>query len=420
MGIFSGKIVSNSLWMMLEKFVSIFGLIFVNSYMAKYIGPENFGKLSFATSIFIFVQTFSWFGAQNILFKRLSENVKSGLRLALATQIMRQFFYVVASTIALIYLWISTDTLTLLFGIGNCLASYFIVSDIYSIHNNSQLISIVNALTNTFGLIASLILRFILVFYEADAYTMIFPIIVLAFFPYLLRKFYFHKKNNLVNAISNKKKYSKYLFLTGGSLLFSTLSIVLYTQISNIFLAKYTSFSELAIYNVAFTLGGAWGFINAALITSYFSKIYATQDVVQEFIYLKQIHLIVVTISVVVCIGVFVLGEWVVQQLYGIAYLDSAKNLPYIVVGTMLSALGTISYRYILKFNGYKYLSIKMFLVSIFSIPLSYFCIKYYGVLGASFCFILVEFFSLTIANYFFKNGFILKNHLRIFSLRKN
>ena len=50
------------------------------------------------------------------------------------------------------------------------------------------------------------------------------------------------------------------------------------------------------------------------------------------------------------------------------------------------------------------------------SIPLSYVCIKYYGVLGAAFCFILVEFISLTIANYLFKNGLILKMHLNVLS----
>src|SRR5690606_4349565 len=158
---FEKKIFSNSLWMMLEKFLGIFGLIFVNSYMAKYIGPENFGKLAFTTSIFVFVQSLSWFGAQNVLFKRLSENVSSGLRLALASQIMRRYFFIIASVIALSYLWIFSDTLTFIFGLGNCIASYFIISDIFTIHNNSQLISIVNALTNMLGLILALVLRFL-------------------------------------------------------------------------------------------------------------------------------------------------------------------------------------------------------------------------------------------------------------------
>ena len=104
--IFSNKIFSNSLWMMLEKVISIFGLIFVNALMAKYIGPENFGKLAFTTSIFLFVQTLAWFGAQNILFKRFSQNAQSGLKLAISTQKMRQFLCVLVSVIALFYLWL--------------------------------------------------------------------------------------------------------------------------------------------------------------------------------------------------------------------------------------------------------------------------------------------------------------------------
>lgn len=420
MGIFSNKILSNSLWMMLEKFLGIFGLIFVNSYMAKYIGPENFGKLAFATSIFLFVQTFSWFGAQNVLFKRLSENVKSGLKLAITTQNIRRGLFFCASFIALIYLWYSSDTLTFVFGLGNCIASYFVVSDIYTIYNNSQLTSIVNALSNIVGLILALITRFFLVFFEASAYTMIFPIIILAFLPYLIRRLYFYKKNKENYEVFNPKKYNKYMFLTGGSLVLSTFSIVLYTQISNIFLAKYTSFTELAIYNVAMTLGSAWSFITNALIMSYFPKIYSTLDRDKESKYLQQIQIIIIAISVCVYMGVTLLGEWVIKLLYGNNYLPSSKILTYIVIGTMLSALGTISYRYMLKFNAYKYLSVKMFVVCIFSIPTSYFLIQKHGVLGAAYCFILIELFSLTIANYFFKNGFIMKTHLDIFSLRKN
>lgn len=39
------KVLSNSIWMILEKVISIFGLIFVTSYVAKYIGPANYGNI---------------------------------------------------------------------------------------------------------------------------------------------------------------------------------------------------------------------------------------------------------------------------------------------------------------------------------------------------------------------------------------
>ncbi len=89
MGIFSRKIVSNSLWMMLEKFIGIFGVIFVMSYVAKYVGPENFGKIALATTLFTFVQTLTWFGNQEILFKRVSRNKNAGLQYLSSTQNIR-------------------------------------------------------------------------------------------------------------------------------------------------------------------------------------------------------------------------------------------------------------------------------------------------------------------------------------------
>lgn len=412
MGIFSNKILSNSLWMMLEKVISIFGLIFVNALMAKYIGPENFGKLAFSTSIFLFVQTLAWFGSQNILFKRFSQNAKSGLKLALATQHSRQFYCVLASIVALMYLWFYSDPLTFIFGVGNFIASYFIVIDFYTIYNNSQLISYVNAITNIFGLAFALLLRFLLVFFEAQPYTMVYPIIVIAILPFILRKLYYHKKNEQRPLVSNRWKYNKYLFVTGGSLVLSSLSIVLYTQISNIFLAKFVSFTDLAIYNIALTLGSAWGFVNLALITSFFSKIYEENNLKKQQQYLKKLHIIVIAISIFALIGVIFSGDWVIKWLYGIDYLASASLLPYVGVGTALSALGTISYRYMILFNSYKYLSIKMFSMAILSVLGSYFLIKKYGVNGAVVCFVAVEFISLTIANYFFKNGLIFKLHL--------
>lgn len=415
--IFDKKIFSNSAWMMLEKFLGIFGLIFVNSYMAKYIGPENFGKLAFTTSIFVFVQTLSWFGAQSILFKRFSENVQSGIRLAISTKVMRKSIYLITSICTLIYLWFSSDTLTFIFGLGNCIASYFLVNDIFTIYNNSQLTSIVNALTNIIGLILALILRFILVFIEADAYTMIFPIIVFTMVPYLFRRIYFYKKYINLRTMKNTRRYNKYMFLTGGSLVLSTLSIVLYTQISNIFLAKFTSFTNLGVYNVALTLGSAWGFINIALITSYFSKIYTESNPSRELRYLKQIHWIVVTITFCVMISILLLGSWLVSVLYGVEFIDAVEILPLIVCATMFSALGTINYHYMMKFKGYKYLSIKMLIIGLLSIPISYLFIQNYGILGAAYYFIVIEFFSLTVANYFFRNGCILKMHLHILGL---
>ncbi|EEZ3694864.1 oligosaccharide flippase family protein, partial [Escherichia coli] len=66
------NIFTNSLWMILEKAIAILGLIFVTSYVAKYVGTEIFGEIAYATSLFQIVQVVSQLGSDVLIFKRIS------------------------------------------------------------------------------------------------------------------------------------------------------------------------------------------------------------------------------------------------------------------------------------------------------------------------------------------------------------
>lgn len=59
--------------MMSEKVISIFGLIFVTAYVAKYVGPGVFGQISFSMSVFQITQIIAQLGSSVIIFKRISK-----------------------------------------------------------------------------------------------------------------------------------------------------------------------------------------------------------------------------------------------------------------------------------------------------------------------------------------------------------
>ncbi|QKJ87087.1 oligosaccharide flippase family protein [Paramixta manurensis] len=418
MNLFKKSIFSNSAWMISEKFVNIFGLFFVNSYMAKYIGPDDFGKITFANSLFIFIQTFAWLGAQNVLFKRMSENKKSGLNLALSTQVQRRSVFFITSLLVLSYLHVYADFITFIFGLASSVATYYIISDIFSIYNNSQLNSQINTLTNVIGLIVTFLTRYLITWFHLPIYWFAIPIVLLAAIPYGLRWLYLKRNcNTLLLSKRRQIKYKKYLFYTGGSLLLSTLSIAIYTQISNLFLARLISYQELGVYTVALTIGGAWSFVSQALISSFFSKIYEQRDSLKIRVLLQQINRITLAVAILVFIGFEFLGEWFIKSLYGVEYLQAVKLIPLIILATTFSSMGTICYRYIIKEGGYRYLTIKMLIIAGLSIPCSYLFINYFKSTGAAYCFFLIEFFSCTLANYFFKKGFLFHVHKEIIGI---
>nr|WP_243079595.1 oligosaccharide flippase family protein [Pantoea sp. MQR6] len=403
---------------MLEKSVNIIGLIYINSLMAKYIGPENFGKINISTSIFIFVQTLSWFGGQNIIFKRMSENTKSGIAMAIHTQNLRRIFFLASSGSVLIYLYFFTDLIVFLFGVANCIATYYIVMDFFSIYNNTQLKSKINTITNVIGLSLALLIRYYIAHFKMPVHYFTIPIVIIPLIPYIMRLIYFKyttkiKENSKVAGI-----YNRHMLYAGGALILSSLSADIYTQISSIFLTKIMSYSYLGIYSVALTIGGAWSFIVLSLVTSFFSKIYSEKNEITVEKLLIKINRIVILLSLIALGGFYLFGGYFIHLLYGDNYMDSVNIIPIIIIGTMFSSLGTICYRYMIKESGYSYLAKKMILCCILTIPLSWLMISSFGINGAAYCFLTVEILSCTLLNYFFRNKTIIKMHLNIFKTR--
>ena len=410
MGIFSGKILSNSLWMMLEKFIGIFGVIFVTSYVAKYIGPANFGKIALATTIFTFVQTLTWFGNQEILFKRVSKNQNSGLQYLFNTQGLRKVLFLVFSIPILAILYVYSDLLTLIFATATAIATYFLTQDVHVIYNNATLNSYINAIVNMTGLSVALIIRYIIVALQMDYAYLAVPIILVTLIPYLLKNFIFNRNHKAQKIIATR--YQKYYFWAGGALVISSLAVSFYTQITSLMLTALTSTHELGIYATAVTIGSAWSFINFSIITSVLSKVYREKEDYESYNIVFKLNLVICAVSFSVIATLALFGQWIIDVLYGEAYQDAYRLLIILAISTMFSGLGTIAARLMIKEESYAYISKKMLFVALSALPVAYAMIHIYGLIGAAYSVLIIEFLSLTVFNYFYKGGLIFKIHL--------
>ncbi|HCT7994917.1 TPA: oligosaccharide flippase family protein, partial [Proteus mirabilis] len=119
------QILHNAIWMMSEKAVSIIGLFLVTSYVARYVGPETFGIIALATAIFQVVQIIAQLGNDNIIFKRVSKNKQSGIKLIKSTFFIRSFIYITITIPLLIYFYSYKDNFTFLFSLAISIACYF-------------------------------------------------------------------------------------------------------------------------------------------------------------------------------------------------------------------------------------------------------------------------------------------------------
>jgi O-antigen/teichoic acid export membrane protein len=156
------SVMSNAAWMMSEKIISVFGVIFVTSYVAKSFGPTLFGQMAFSTSLFALVQTIALFGTETILFKRVSKNAAKGLRLMRIARTLRMGLLLLTSGPVLIWVWYNMQENFLAFALASFVASVFVTQDTFSVYNNARLASKLNTVANAIGMLMSFALSFII------------------------------------------------------------------------------------------------------------------------------------------------------------------------------------------------------------------------------------------------------------------
>lgn len=403
---------------MAEKVISIFGLIFVTSFVAKYVGPSIYGSIALSLSIFQLIQIISLMGSDVIIFKRISKNRKSGIRLIKATVRIRIIIFLILSIPVLIYFNLASSD-GYIYILASFFSCMFLSLDVYSIYYDACLRSKINTTINIIGLVVSLTIRWFIAYTKTPPEWLFIPIILTTFIPFFLRYIYFTYKDYDSRLVVEKGAiYSKYLLSAGSAFVLSSISVALYTRMSIFMLGIFSGESVVGIFSIAATLATSWSFVLYAFITSNLPSIFSEKNKAIAENKTALLNLLVIVLSLAVIIGAVFLSKPFISFFYGPEYSEAFYPLIILCISTMISALGALASRYIAYYSGYSFLSKKTIVVTFISITLNYFLIFYWGMLGAAVATLLVELLSLTLLNYFFLKGIIFKLHMRtIFKL---
>lgn len=396
------------MWMVLEKGVAFFGLIFVVSAVAKYLGPEVYGYLALAASVFSIVNVVARLGLDQVYFKTASKNQKNNNILLKNMMNMISLIYFPLSIIVLGVFYFRIESTYFIFFIATAIANYFSAIDMRSIHFNAILMSRLNVIANTIGLMVSLAIRYLIVNFQLHIQWLCVPIIIVTLLPYLFRLYVDHKKNIFERTYTYNKyifrKYRTYFLAVGIPLVISMLSVSIYLQSANFFLAALKGSHAVGIYAVGSMLAGAWYFIPTTIVISFLSIVYKTNNekdyVEQAGLILRYLLLITLTIIAIL----YFLSEYIILWLYGIAFKESILIFKILLFSYFFSVIGFYFYRLVMKFGGYNFLAKKMTITCILNIILSYLLIKAYGVIGAAYAALITEFVSNLIFNLFYRN----------------
>lgn len=414
------KVIYNTLWMIIEKLILSLSLLIINAYVARYLGPSQYGVISYIITLLSISVVVSNFGSNTLIFQKISKNSYSAKTIIPTVQVLRSSIYLLCTALMFVYLYLSGANFDFYLVIGLAIAFYFQAIDSYSWYNDAKLNSKYNSVVNTIALIVAIITRYFLVKWSLELQWFTIPYICNYAISYFLKRYFFIKKEappDIISLIFKRRKHTlktlTFFIIAGAPLFLSEISILLYTRLTNLYLGEINSIDAVGVFNASYVIATAWTIIPLAFITSVYTVIYkekSTRIRIAIGAFLMQLITIGGLVFVVFCL---LFKDQIIHLIYGVGFKESAGIFPILILSSVFSILGVISYRMIIAMYGYKYIAKKMIVMGLISIPLNYFLIKSYGVVGAAYSIAIIELISATVANYFFKGGLIARMHLK-------
>ncbi|GAA3893867.1 MULTISPECIES: flippase [Gibbsiella] len=400
-------VLMNSLWLMLERISLSLSGIFVSVYVARYLGPAQYGLISYLLSVIAIGVPLVQLGADTVLFNRVAKRVHSGIRLMLASmRIRRQLFAVIAVPL-MAWALLTQDRTSQIMMALMLVSAYFSVQDVYKIYYDALLKSKLNTMINNVALLLSIIMRLVLVNLELPLVWFAVPYVLSSLLPYLVRSVLFHRSRLPLRPIAKRHQrgYGRYLLKVGLPLAVSGLSIVIYTRIDQIMLGNYLGEHSVGLYSAAITLSQGWVFVPMALITSMLPSVAGarTQQLKEDRI--RLLYLVVLLLSAPVILLLSLFPTQLVVLLFGENFRETATILALCSVTSLFSVMGTVSYQAIVLFGGYRFIAIKMPLAALVNVVMNIVLIPRYGIHGAAISTLITEFVSFFVFNGFFRRG---------------
>lgn len=359
--------INNSFWVLSEKFVSLFGLVFIVSAVADYIGANLYGKMTFAAGVFIIIKTLSQFGMDQIYFNYvIKKRVNKSFLLNLAIKnITIAYFFLSILTIIFLY-FMKIEGWVFIF--AYCVASYFNAIDLYHFDNEANLNARYNTIALLIGLIISLLVRFFVVYYELDYTVLIVSILVFSILPvFIKRKIFISmvvKNKYIVKKNNHIRKYNSFILKKGGVLSVSIFLNALNLQLPIFFLGIMKDYHNLGQYSVAFVVAGMWCITPTTIILSFLPKIINNNLVYEKQIVDKTSKLFysLLFLNLIICFCFFIAGPKFIGYFYGFNYIESIPLFKIILFGQFFWVFSYLLSRIVVRFGGNDFLLIRSIL----------------------------------------------------------
>lgn len=399
------KILDNIGWLFIDKILRMGVGLLVGVWVARYLGPEQFGQFNYALAFVGIFGAIAGLGLNSIVVRDIVRDPQSAdttLGTAFVMQVLGGLLAILVINVATA--WIHDDEFTRVIVAILSLGLLFKSPDVVRFWFESQIQSryIVWVENSTFLLIASIKVAMILS--QASLLTFVWlSLAEAAVVAVGLLVIYAVKGGHFRRWQSNSVR-SKSLFRDSWPLLLASLAVTIYMRVDMVMLQEMSGAREVGIYAAATRLSEIWYFLPMVIVGSVspsIIKCYST-DAALYIARLRNLYFFMVWLAIALSLPISLLSGQIISILYGKEFEEAAPVLAIHLWASVAVFLGVASSQHLLV-NGWLKISFYRTLVGmVCNIILNLFLIPSMGAVGAAIA-TVISYFVAVFSLVFFK-----------------
>jgi len=382
------KYFANTLWLLGERILRMAILLFVGIYVARYLGPERFGLLSYALSFVLLFSSLASFGLDDILVRELVKHPEQRNKL-LGTVFWLKVCgtTVMGNAIVAVLYFMTEDQQTYWMILIIAFGFLFQATNVIEFYFQAQVQSKFSVRVQVAQLMITSLFKIYLVWSNAELVWFALALLLDQAVVAVLFLIMYRWKIEWFPFFSFSWKQAKKLLKDAWPMIFAGMVVSVYMKIDQVMLKEMLDAEAVGIYAAAVKLCEAWYFVPTAVTASLFPAILSAKQK-NEQVYqnrLQKLYDLMVWGSVAVALPTTLLADWLIIILYGTDFKEAADVLRIYIWAGVFIFLGVASFKWLVTEN-LQHFSFYLYTIgSVVNIGCNWFFIPVYGINGAAF-----------------------------------
>jgi len=400
--------VGNMGWLLLDKAIRLGMAFVIIVWLARYLGPQQFGIYSYALAFVAIFNAIATVGLDSIVIRELvgvPDERDEILGTAFVLKLLGGGVAFTSAVLAIYFLRAGDELMLLLVSIAAA-GTFFLAFDVVDFWFQSRVQAKYTVIARNLSAMLVVSAKAGLIIYHAPLIAFVIAgFIEVALAGLALMTIYQMRGGNILGWSVTTARAGR-LLKDSWPLMLSAMVIVVYMKVDQVMIGELLGEREVGIYSVAVRLVEIWYVVPMSIASSIFPALYRLKYSQPELYLerLQQFFDIMVIVPVVVGILMWVIAESLIVLLFGEEYLGAVAVFRIYIWSAIFVFLLVATAQYLIAENKTIFAFVRNAVGMIINVMLNMVLIPTYGIKGAAVATLIAYLFSAYISNCLYKD----------------